>query len=106
MLYLVLFFFVIFTFQLNSREVLPFVTFRKSRGHRRQKRVYVFVKKCHLVYKNVICCKKMSFLHTELLRPFLIQSDLSVENGRFRLKPKWGFLTQSKKGFFDSPFFD
>ena len=28
-----------------------------------------------------------------------MQSDLSVENGRFRLKPKSGFLTQSKKGF-------
>ena len=34
-----------------------------------------------------------------MLRPFLIQSDLSVENGRFRLKLKSGFLTQSKKGF-------
>ena len=33
-------------------------------------------------------------------------SDLSVENGLFRLKPKSGFLTQSKKGFFDSTFFD
>ena len=33
------------------------------------------------------------------LRPFLIQSDLSVENGRFRLKPKSGFLTHSKKAF-------
>ena len=41
-----------------------------------------------------------------LPKPFLIQSDLSVENGRFRLKPKSGFLTQSKKGFFDSTFFD
>ena len=30
-----------------------------------------------------------------------MQSDLSVENGLFRLKPKSGFLTQSKKGFFD-----
>ena len=38
------------------------------------------------------------------LRPFLIQSDLSVENGLFRLKPKSGFLTQSKKGIFDSTF--
>ena len=37
-----------------------------------------------------------------LVRPFLMQSDLSVENGRFRVKPKPGFLTQSKKGFFDS----
>ena len=41
-----------------------------------------------------------------LLRPFLMQSDLSVENGLFRLKPNSGFLTQSKKGFFDSTFFD
>ena len=39
------------------------------------------------------------------LRPFLIQSDLSVENGLFRLRPKSGFLTQSKKGFLDSTFF-
>ena len=44
------------------------------------------------------------FLSTIIVRPFLIQSDLSVENGRFRLKPKSGFLTQSKKGFFDSTF--
>ena len=41
-----------------------------------------------------------------ILRPFLMQSDLSVENGLFRLKPKSSFLTQSKKGFFDSTFFD
>ena len=40
------------------------------------------------------------------MRPFLVQSDLSVENGLFRLNPKSGFLTQSKKGFFDSTFFD
>ena len=40
------------------------------------------------------------------LRPFLIQSDLSVENGLFRLKPKSSFLTQSKKGFLDSTCFD
>ena len=33
------------------------------------------------------------------VRPFLTQSDLSVENGLFRLKPRWGFLTQSKKGW-------
>ena len=33
-----------------------------------------------------------------------MQSDLSVENGLFRLKPKSGLLTQSKKGFFDSLF--
>ena len=38
------------------------------------------------------------------VKPFLIQSDLSVENGLFRLKPKSSFLTQSKKGFFDSTF--
>ena len=41
-----------------------------------------------------------------VFRPFLMQSDLSVENGLFRLKPKSGFLTQSEKGFFDSTFFD
>ena len=40
------------------------------------------------------------------VRPFIIQSDLSVENGLFRLKRNSGFLTQSKKGFFDSSFFD
>ena len=40
------------------------------------------------------------------VRPFLIQSDMSVENGRFRLTPKSDFLTQSKKGFFDSTLFD
>ena len=40
------------------------------------------------------------------VRPFLMQSDLSVENGLFRLKPQSGFLTQSKKGFFNSTFFD
>ena len=39
------------------------------------------------------------------IRPFLIQSDLSVENGLFRLKPKSGFLTQSKKGLFRLNFF-
>ena len=33
------------------------------------------------------------------LRPFLIQSDLSVENVLVRLKPRSGFLTQSKKAF-------
>ena len=42
----------------------------------------------------------------DAVRPFLTQSDLSVENGLFRLKSKSGFLTQSKKGFFDSTFFD
>ena len=35
----------------------------------------------------------------DAVRPFLTQSDLSVENGLFRLKPQSGFLTQSKKGF-------
>ena len=40
------------------------------------------------------------------IRPFLMQSGLSVENGFFRLKPKSGFLTQSRKGFFDYTFFD
>ena len=44
-------------------------------------------------------------LESEILRPFLTQSDLSVENGCFRLKPKSIFLTQSKKGLFDSTFF-
>ena len=34
------------------------------------------------------------------------RSDLSVENGLSRLKPKSGFLTQSKNSFFDSTFFD
>ena len=41
-----------------------------------------------------------------MLRAFLIQSDLSVENGLLRLKPKSSFLLQSKKGFFHSTFFD
>ena len=35
---------------------------------------------------------------TSAARPFLTQSDWSVENGLFRLKPESGFLTQSKKG--------
>ena len=39
------------------------------------------------------------------LRPFLTQSDLSVENGLFRLKPKSGYVTQSKKGFLDLTLF-
>ena len=39
------------------------------------------------------------------LRPFLMQSDLSVENVRFRLKPKSSFLIQPKKGFFNSLYF-
>ena len=38
------------------------------------------------------------------IRPFFVQSDLSLENGRFRQKPKLGFLTQSKKSFFDLEF--
>ena len=38
--------------------------------------------------------------------PFLTQSDFSVENGLFRLEPKSGFLTQSKRSFFDSLCFD
>ena len=47
------------------------------------------------------------FSHKSLsLRPFLTLSDLSIENGRFRLKPKSGFLTRSKKSFFDSTFCD
>ena len=40
------------------------------------------------------------------VRLFLTQSDLSVENGFARLKPKSGFRTQSKKIYFDSTFFD
>ena len=35
--------------------------------------------------------------YSTTVRPFLIQSDLSVENGIFRLKPKSSFFTQSKK---------
>ena len=36
-----------------------------------------------------------------------MQSDWSVKNGRgCRLNSKRGFLTKSKKGFFDSTFFD
>ena len=50
-----------------------------------------------LYYKNV---------NTPAVRPFLTQSDLSVENSLFRLKPKSGFLTQLKKGFFDLTFFN
>ena len=38
-------------------------------------------------------------------RPFLTQSDLSVENGLIRLKPKSDFPTPLKKGFFESIFF-
>ena len=34
-----------------------------------------------------------------------MQSDLSVENGLFGLKPKSGYLTQSKNGFFRLDFF-
>ena len=33
------------------------------------------------------------------IRPFLIQSDLAVENGVFRLEPKWGFLKSRKRAF-------
>ena len=40
-----------------------------------------------------------------LSRPFLIQSDLSVENGLTRLKPKSGFHTHSKKRLFRLNFF-
>ena len=43
-------------------------------------------------------------LTADVVRPFLVQSEWSVENGLFRLKPKSGFLTQSQKGFFDSTF--
>ena len=41
-----------------------------------------------------------------LIRPFLIQSELSVETGLFRLRYKSSFLTRSKKGFFDLTFID
>ena len=37
-----------------------------------------------------------------MVRPCLTHTDLLVENGLSRLKPKSGFLTQSKKGFFDA----
>ena len=44
---------------------------------------------------------RQKILESEILRPFLIQSGLSVENGRFRLKPKSGFLTHTvEKGLF------
>ena len=39
------------------------------------------------------------------VRSFLIQSDLSVENVFFRLKPKSSFLTESKKELFRLNFF-
>ena len=41
-----------------------------------------------------------------MLRPILIQSDISVENDPFRLGPKSDFLTRSKKRFFGSVFVD
>ena len=50
--------------------------------------------------------QRFGWILRRFVRPFLIQSDFSVENGLFRLKPKSSFLTQSKKGFFDSTFFD
>ena len=34
-----------------------------------------------------------------VVRPFLTQSDLSVENGLFRLKPKWLSYTVEKRAF-------
>ena len=41
-----------------------------------------------------------------LLRPFLIQSDLPVENGLFRLTPKSSFLSYTvEKGLFRLNFF-
>ena len=36
--------------------------------------------------------------YKSFLRLFLTHSDLSIENSLSRLKPKSGFLTQSKKG--------
>ena len=47
------------------------------------------------------------FLHVQCgVRPFVIQSDFTVENGRVRRKLKSSFLVQSKRGFFDSNVFD
>ena len=54
----------------------------------------------------VSMCSRTRYASIPLAWPFLMQSDLSVENGLFRLKPKSGFLMQSIKGFFDSTFFD
>ena len=65
---------------------------------------------CLGISEVLVClttCKRLNNSVPKLsLRPFLIQSDLSVKNGLFLLKPKSGFLIQSKKGFFDSTFFD
>ena len=62
--------------------------------------VSIFVRDAFLTIKSN---NKACFV----IRPFLTQSDLSVENGLFRVKPKLGFLTtHSKKGFLDSIFFD
>ena len=40
------------------------------------------------------------------VRLFLTQSDLSVENGVLRLKPKLGFLTVEKEQIFSTEFSD
>ena len=46
------------------------------------------------------------YINDSWVRPFLIQSDLLVENGRFVLKPKSGLLTQLTNDFVDSTVFD
>ena len=48
----------------------------------------------------------VAYRYTVTVKPFLTQSDLSFENGRFRLKPKSGFLTiHSGKRAFSTQFF-
>ena len=55
----------------------------------------IFSGKRFILLRNVYHC----VVQKSCKAPFLMQSDLSVENGLFRLKPKSGFLTQSKRGF-------
>ena len=50
------------------------------------------------VWKDSVLVRKFC-APNNAVRPFLIQSDLSVENGLFRLKPKSSFLIQSKRAF-------
>ena len=45
-------------------------------------------------YLSKVC----TFKSFNIVRPIFLQSDLSVNNGLFRLNPKSGFLTQSRKG--------
>ena len=67
--------------------------------------MYYFVFSSIVIYYNVLYVLTMYYTSKHVVSPFLTQSDLSVENGLFLLmKPKSGFLTQSKKGFFDSTF--